>query len=438
MREPAKPVVTTWNCPACGGQIAIKSGATIHVACPYCGSIVDAKDPNHRLITEYDRKIKIQPRIPLGVRGEIRGEKYECIGFLRRRIMVEGTPYEWSEYLLWHPQRGYRWLSEYGHHWTYLKPCTGIPVRSGLEVKFLDRTYKKFQSAQATVTYALGEFNWAVTRGETSQATDYVAPPYILSEDKSSNESNWTLGEYIDIHEIWKAFALAGDVPVPQGVAAAQPSPYEAMAPALHKLFGLFAALVLVMQVVTCASSKNRQAHQETFVVLPVVQDPKDSAKEVDRTCVTKNFTLEGGTSNVEIRIDTNADNNWAYFECALLSPENEEVIEFTREVEYYHGVDDGESWSEGDRNDSVIIGTVPPGTWTLRLEPESPTQNLTFTVTVTRDVPRFVWFFWAVILLPIPYLIFLWRRRSFEYNRWLESDFPMRPLVQTNSDDDD
>ncbi len=438
MREPSKPVVTTWSCPNCGGQIAVKSGATIRVACPYCGSIIDAKDPNHRLIEEYDRKIKIQPKIPLGARGEIRGEKYECIGFLRRRIMVDGTAYEWSEYLLWHPQRGYRWLSEYNNHWIYLKPCTGLPRKFGTEVKFLDLTYKQFQSAAATVSYVLGEFNWEVRRGETSVATDYVCPPYIISEDKSDNEVNWTIGEYLDIKELWKAFGLAGDPPAPEGVAAAQPSPYEGMAKSMNLLFAVFMAAVILMQLVTCARAKNAMAFQETFQIPAAGKDPKDATKEIDRTIITKPFTLEGGTSNIEVQVSSNVDNNWAYFEITLMSPENEEVVEFTREVEYYHGVDGGESWTEGSRSDSVILGTVPSGTWTMRIEPDSPMQNLSVTVRIDRDVPRYIWFFFAMLLLPVPYLFFLWRKRTFEYNRWLESDFPMRPMVSTSSDDDE
>ena len=431
MREPVKPVVNTWNCVNCAGQIAVKSGATLVVACPYCGSIVDAKDPNHQLLAEYDRKLVHKPVIPLGARGTVRGELYECIGFCRRQVVVEGTPYTWSEYLLWHPQRGYRWLSEYGRHWTYLKPCTGLPQKRGIEVKFLDRTYKRFQGAEATTTFALGEFNWQVRRGEKSQVADYIAPPYILSEDKADNEVNWTLGEYIDSKEIWAAFKLPGEPPAAQGIAPAQPSPYDAMAPSMNKLFGLFLGLLVLMQALSCMMSPSTLAHQESFTI---------NANDKEKVRVSKQFLLDGRTQNVEVQIETNADNNWASFECALISPDhsNPDVIEFVREVEMYHGVEDGESWSEGDRNDTVILGSVPPGKWNLRFEPDCPMPQLTWTVRVYRGVPRYAWFFWAAILLCVPYLFFLWRRRTFEYNRWIESDAPMRPLLKFSSEDDE
>ena len=47
--------------------------------------------------------MKIQPLIPLGSRGKIRGVVYEVIGFQRRTIQVEGISYSWHEYVLFNP-----------------------------------------------------------------------------------------------------------------------------------------------------------------------------------------------------------------------------------------------------------------------------------------------------------------------------------------------
>jgi len=44
-------------------------------------------------------------------------------------------------------------------------------------------------------------------------------------------------------------------------------------------------------------------------------------------------------------------------------------VQEFDLPMEYYHGTDDGEGWSEGNRSTSIQCRPVPAGNYTLRLE---------------------------------------------------------------------
>src|SRR5258707_988394 len=86
-------------------------------ACSACGAIVDAGDENLKVLSRFHAKAKIEPLIPLGTRGVLLAEKLEVIGYLRRKVVVEGVPYEWGEYLLWNPYKGFRWLNEYNGHW---------------------------------------------------------------------------------------------------------------------------------------------------------------------------------------------------------------------------------------------------------------------------------------------------------------------------------
>ena len=44
--------------------------------------------------------------------------------------------------------------------------------------------YRHFQATTARVEAVLGEFYWEVKKGETTDVSDYVAPPRILSEEK--------------------------------------------------------------------------------------------------------------------------------------------------------------------------------------------------------------------------------------------------------------
>ena len=43
------------------------------------------------------------------------------IGAMARSVTIEGTQYFWSEYLLYHPQIGFRWLVHSDDHWNYVR-----------------------------------------------------------------------------------------------------------------------------------------------------------------------------------------------------------------------------------------------------------------------------------------------------------------------------
>lgn len=435
----AAPQLKSFQCRNCGGSIQLRSTHTKHVACPFCGSIVDAADPNLALIEKYTAKLAFKPLIPLGKRGTIKGEPFEMIGYLRRTVTIEGTNYTWEEYLLHHPHRGFRWLAHYGGHWNYISNCAAMPRVRGNEVHYLDLTFKKFQEAEARVTYVLGEFFWEIRRGEKSQCCDFISPPYILSSEKYGNEITWTIGEYLRPEDLWKGFALEGTPPAQTGVGPSQPSPFEASRKPMRRAFwALFGALIL-FQLAVLIFSQNRVAHSTTFSF--------DSA-EPEHARVSEVFELMGRNSNVEITTQASGlANNWAELEMALINEETGESFDLTREVSYYSGVASGvdegtpwtEHWVEDEMKDRVIVPSVPAGRYYLWFQPKTSQQgHVTSTVTVKRDVPRWPPFFLGLVAICLPYWIYLWRRRSFEYRRWLESDYPMPGFANLGASHDE
>jgi ribosomal protein S27AE len=115
---PPPPQVKSFNCPNCGAPVVIRGFATtLSVVCGNCHSILDAKDPNFAVLQRFQAAERIQPLIPLGTRGKIRGDPYEVIGFQVRTITAEGVDYSWEEYLLFNPYKGFRYLTQYQGHW---------------------------------------------------------------------------------------------------------------------------------------------------------------------------------------------------------------------------------------------------------------------------------------------------------------------------------
>ena len=112
-----KNKVKALKCRGCGAPLTIRAmERTEVIACSACGAIMDVTSDEYKIISQCKPRPGIKINIPLGARGKIRGDLFEVIGFLRRGITVEGIEYEWSEYLLFNPFKGFRWLSEYNGH----------------------------------------------------------------------------------------------------------------------------------------------------------------------------------------------------------------------------------------------------------------------------------------------------------------------------------
>jgi hypothetical protein len=95
-------------------------------------------------------------------------------------------------------------------------------------------------------------------------------------------------------------------------------------------------------------------------------------------------------------------------------------------DVEYYNGVEDGESWSEGGQTSDATMSSLPAGKYTLRAEASwgNWQQPLPISLKVEQNVTRGVNFILAFILLSILPLFSLIRKFTFESRRWSESMF--------------
>jgi hypothetical protein len=370
-------------------------------------------------------KTKVEPAIPLGTRGSFPDGKFEVIGFMRRVITVEGVGYRWREYLLFNPYKGFRWLSEYNGHWSYIKTSLHRPRALGGTVNYKGTVFRHFQSALAKVDYVAGEFYWRVQAGESCLVQDFVAPPQILSMEQADNEITWSVGEYMEPQTVAAAFDLKKGLPARIGVGANQPSPHSNQTARIAKLALLFIVIAFLIQMISVVRARSELVYQQGFQYTTV---------ESEKARVTDVFDLPGRQSNVVVQTMAPVSNSWVYLSMALINDDTGTAYDFGREISYYSGTDSDGSWTEGSRRDSATILAVPPGRYYLRVEPEGPTPT-DYRVEVYRDVPTW-WPFWlALIALIIVPIVAFWRSRAFEYKRWSESDHPM---MSFSTEDDD
>lgn len=414
--------VQALTCPNCGGQVELRGFTnTLTAVCGNCASVLDASSPLVQIVHQFNKKQIRKPLIALGTRGKFDNSKYEVIGFQTRAIEVEGTPYEWGEYVLFNPYKGFLYLTEYQGHWNLVRPLRALPVqkwaRSRPALEWRSRTFRHFQQATAKTVFVLGEFPWHVSVSETVRVDDYTSPPFVLSGERNGNEVTWSEGEYIQGSEVWAALGLKGSPPRPSGVYVNQPSPYKDTRSIVRlclflevALFTLLAFFVIFTRQDTVFQDRYQFVHRPT----------------AEASFVTPIFELKGRVSNVEVRTKTDLDNQWLYFNFALINNDTGQGYDFGREVSYYHGHDSDGDWSEGGRNDSVIVPSVPPGNYYLRVEPESDSTAgaVNYEILVKRDVPSYLLFVIAALLLPLPAIALVWRTFRFEHQRWQESDY--------------
>ena len=422
--RPSAPKVRTLSCPSCGAPLTVRGLLqTESIACGACGSVLDLTDESLQVISTFQAKTRIHPAIALGTRGTLLGDRLEVIGFMRRCVTVEGVNYEWSEYLLFNPYKGFRWLAEYNGHWTFIRTLTERPI--GLPApRYLNRVFRHFQTSTARVTYVLGEFFWRVQVGESARVEDYISPPYVLSRESSEKEIVWSLGQYIDPDAIRSAFQPKTPLPTRVGVYSCQPPPYGVTASAVYRELGWLLLAAFAIQLLIVAFSQNRLVYRGDFSYPPLPGE---------KSFVTEVFEVPGHTSNLEVRSHADVSNGWLYLAMALINDETGQAYDFGREISYYFGSDSDGSWSEGGQDDQAVLPAVPAGRYYLRVEPEGSPAH--YSIRVVRDVPRWSFFWLAFLaLLVVPGWLF-WRQRYFEIQRWAESDHPM--ITSSSSDDD-
>ena len=423
------------SCDNCGGSLELHApDRTERVACPYCGAMHDCNHGVLKFLKMADGG-KVRPAIPLGSKGMFEEHEFTLIGFMRRKTSADWETYRWEEYLLYHPNLGFRWLVVSDGHWNYIKPVSLGDIRarlpddyhySGEKAEYDGASFKIFQAGEAEVEYVAGEFYWRVEAGQETSTVDYVKPPLMLSGESGHGELNWSLATYMTLGELKACFAgVEVDAPAPITIAPNQPFRHKAVYP----IWGIFLVLALAMFVWGQSRQLGKQVHSQVFEMKS--QKTGDGLSfsmpmgEID-LFFSEEFKLVG-KQNVEIQgYCPQVDNSWVYAEVDLYNKETGAVYYFALPIEYYHGVTDGESWSEGGRSTTKSISAVPPGTYVLRLQVQRHdySRSATLMVKVKQGVFQYMsWFALLIAISFIPICIIIYHF-MFERRRWAQSDY--------------
>lgn len=422
-----------FRCPSCGAPMQARSKDILAVGCGSCGAVVDTADQNHKILSKAlgQRDEKYLPRLPIGSKGSLAGASVEVIGFIVRQTVAEGVAYDWREYLLAGENGTYRWLTEYDGHWNVVDVLSSQPVggKDQADVVYEGNRYRHFATSEATVIQVEGEFNWRVKRGDACVVADFVAPPLMLSRERTEREVTWSLGHYIAPEEIQAAFKLPNRLLQPVGVYANQPNDWEEPHRRVCGGFWKMALAALVVQLFfTFVAGGHRLLQQNVTFSPRLAQDD----------IATQTFELKSKARALVVTNRTRLNNNWLSLDISLVNKVTGEAWPANRELAYYYGVEDGEGWTEGNRDDSVVFRDIPPGTYYLSIDPEIGKDSLeAVDDTIEVRTGKAAWVNYVLVsLFLIGFPIFTrLRREAFEVRRWAESDHA--PIASDDSDDD-
>ncbi len=247
-----------FNCPHCGAAVAVTLATSQSITCGACNSLIDLSQGIGGELKHALQDEPVQPLITLGTQGKLQGVDWQVVGFQRRTGVDPSDPdehFDWDEYLLYNQKRGFSFLVDSTDGWSLVKPATGAPVvqANGRSASYLGTTYQLKESYTATTRYALGEFYWQVTRGQTTQNKDFASGASLLSMEQSPTEVVWSVGSKVDSNSVASAFKLEGKKDLLKRSDVGPTSASAAMS--VRSLIVIFLVLLLFAMVISRCSS---------------------------------------------------------------------------------------------------------------------------------------------------------------------------------------
>lgn len=481
------------TCPHCFKKVTVydPSGSEYYV-CNGCHFYLHKSATNSNIMTmQQVPKPKSDPLIPIGATGTLMQLPYKMIAYMEKQEV--GTEYTWREYMLYNYSKGYAFLAEYDGHWTLIAGIDHYPELAQATVTSDDATcngveYLVFNKYVPKINGLTGEYDWDVFE-ERIRATEYVNPPYLfVKEQNNRNRSivDYYHGTYLDAKEIASAFNIdISNFPDKLGVGANEPSPWRYKWPKVFKMSGIIAIVVMLIQLAIVFLKPETVLLDQNFTLSPQQTEKPDSAKrtpvaspvqtgQTDSTVKsaaiadilkaqadslaqansntsasdrngnfelkpfkTASFNVEHGPAPLQFDISSPVDNNWFEANIELVNEKDNQTWTVGKEVDYYHGYEDGDSWSEGSVTEDVLLSGIPEGRYHMNIYPYAGykyTNGMSIKVTENVTLWRNVLLTLLVLCL---YPLFVWyMRRRFEMKRWMMSDYS--PFVDGSNEEDE
>lgn len=336
----------------------------------------------------------------------------------------------WDEFLLYNPEKGFAWLVSEGGHYTLERTTTVRPSRS---IKYLDQkrsvgfggqNFQVYDRGSAVLDEAEGETPWIAKPGDHFESTELIAPPKMVTVEKSKGEVEHFLGEYVEPQEVWDGFKLPGSPPDRHWVHGAQPF-HETDFNRQAKWWTLGFALIFGALLVGSA-----------MLSTPTVAMKQNFGPAFPTPFETQSFTVKNPNTVCRLLASTTLSNQWLWIGVDILDDKGGFAGELSMQMEEYHGHSGGEYWSEGNTKPGALFVIKDPGTYSLRIIGEGGTGQGTnnfnpgLSITVETDYVPWRFYLMGFVVTMLIAFIMLSKKATFEANRWGE-------VIEEEDDDD-
>ncbi|RSK46981.1 DUF4178 domain-containing protein [Hymenobacter rigui] len=427
------------KCPNCGHEVRYYDA--VHSAffgCAQCRTFFEYPETGApKQLRKFKEVPTHSPVLAIGSTGQLEGKTYRVTGYMWR-CEAKHASYRWEEFQLREEATGaYRQLAVFQGHWLLITATKQqYRVSLGGVVETPETDYALYNRYSPRILYAEGEFDWNVLADEGLTISEYISPPLMLvRERKNKSYNHWFKAHHLEPREVAEAFGLQPEqLPYRNGVGAAQPAPGAAIWPQLRTFSLLMALLVVVTHLYLMLWGNETVFNQEFVSEVPVVAAPDSARLAVPGTgtaqerqpLISPSFTVPG-TGALNINLQAEVNNTWVEVPFTLVNEQTGQQFAGTGSIEYYSGVEDGESWSEGNKQQELLLNTVPTGRYHLNFYPVTDPVNtfgIHFRARVEARATAGSNAVLALLLLLLyPGILYL-RRALHERTRWENSDF--------------
>ncbi len=366
------------KCKNCGAALAVKDERTRLMTCEYCGTRLELTSAELRVI---GKQVADKPEFSLEIGDSYRtkGARFEVIG--RLAFIEDGDRSEMTmEYLLYHPCMGSRWLGEYKGEFTisratHVMPKTVPPhISKGDRIHTWDgRQWIFEESGVYELVYVDGALPWLARAGDRIHYLEFSEKSgsgQIYEIQKIKDETEFGTGKRLDIKSVRAATGKPG----------------------LHKKHGIEKLKESFRG--TKDSAVIRKRYMQTMLTISIfmavnllfllycllagdtVLRQRIKAADLTKGVYTKTFQLSDNGKATEIKITAMLNNAWMSLETMLIRDNDLLVHEYEPNIEYYSGVEGGESWSEGSQTNSFLMIVPDAGTYKLFIQGVSARGN--------------------------------------------------------------
>lgn len=180
----------------------------------------------------------------------------------------------------------------------------------------------------------------------------------MISHEHSKGKSEFFFGKHISKYKVKKAFGIS-NLPNYSGIGIVQP--FYVNVKHTINIMAVSALLISLIQLYVVGTRTNKSVFEQEI----------NFADVRNKEMVSKSFDLSGGSAPLKVEVYSNVDNSWANVGLGLVNEKTNEIVYASKDIEEYHGYEDGENWSEGRRNESFNFCGVAPGKYHFTISAE-------------------------------------------------------------------